>query len=245
MSGFAHLDASGNANALLAYLDKTDRGLTSRKAYVAAIAQRDAPGELVLDLGCGVGHDLGRLATAGAHPIGVDASAKALARSKSVGCPLVQADGARLPFAPNAFAGCRIERVLQHVPDPGAVLDEVVRVVRPGGFVAIFEPDHSTFRVASELVPDGTLPGKFLSVRNPSIGTQIAALLQARGCIVDDIVTEVSFGYSLAALPFDPTTSANAASTRAHSLPKCAVPGSTSNTNACATAPSAPAGQRS
>ena len=203
MSAFSDLDASANVSGLLAYLDDTDRGLSGIKAYVAALASQYAHGELVLDLGCGVGHDLVRLAAAGARPVGLDLSAKALGRAKAIGTPLVVGDGARLPFADDVFTGCRIERVLQHVGEPSLVIDEVIRVVRPSGFIAVFEPDHTTFRVESDLVPDGSLPGRFVSVRHPKIGTDMAALLQAGGCVVVDIVTERSFGYRLDALPFD------------------------------------------
>lgn len=206
MSAFSNLDASANASALLRYLDDTDRSLSAMKAYIAAIAGRYAHGQLVLDLGCGVGHDLARLKTCGTFPVGVDLSALALLRSKAVGCPVVRSEAALLPFASDAFAGCRVERVLQHVVDPGEVFDEIVRVVRPGGFVAVFEPDFATFRVDSDVVPDGTIPGRFVAVRHPAIGTQVADLLRLRGCAIVDIVTETSFGYRLDALPLNAGT---------------------------------------
>jgi len=203
MSAFSNLDASSNATGLLGYLDDTDVSLSAMKAYIAATAHRYVPGELVLDVGCGVGHDLVRLASAGLTPVGVDSSAKALARARRGGCAVVRGDAARLPFITGAFAGSRIERVLQHVADPCAVLDEVIRVTRPGGFVAIFEPDYTTFRVTSELVPDGSLPFRFVAVRHPAIGSEVVDLLRTRGCTIDDIVTEQSFAYRLDDLPLD------------------------------------------
>lgn len=203
MSAFSDLDASANVSGLLAYLDDTDRSLSGIKSYIAALAAQYAKGELVLDLGCGVGHDLARLAGAGARPIGLDVSAQALRRARAARAPLVCGDGSRLPFANGVFTGCRVERVLQHVVDPGAVLDEVIRVVRPSGFIAVFEPDHTTFHVDSDLVPDGTLPGRFISVRHPRIGTDVAEMLRDRNCTVVDIVTERSFALRLDALPFD------------------------------------------
>lgn len=203
MSAFSNLDASSNAAALLGYLDDTDVHLSALKAYIVATAVRYAPGRPVLDVGCGVGHDLRRLAAAGLAPFGLDLSLQALARARTARQPVVQGDGAWLPFATGAFAAARVERVLQHVAEPDAVLAEVVRVVRPGGLLAVLEPDYSTFLVTSDLVPDGELPGRYVSVRHPQIGGQVADLLRSRGCRIDDIVTEVSFGLSLDDLPQD------------------------------------------
>jgi SAM-dependent methyltransferase len=89
MSAFPDLDASANVSGLLAYLDDTDRSLSGVKAYVAALATQYAKSERVLDLGCGVGHDLARLASAGTCPVGLDLSAQALRRAKAVGSPVV------------------------------------------------------------------------------------------------------------------------------------------------------------
>lgn len=212
MSAFSNLDASRNAAALLRYLDDTDVHLSALKAYIVATAVRCAPGQPVLDVGCGVGHDLRRLSAAGLAPVGLDLSFRALARTRTAsrrlrgdvpGLPVVQGDGAGLPFATGTFAAARIERVLQHVVEPDAVLAQVVRVVRPGGLLAVLEPDYSTFRVTRDLVPHGDLPGRYVSVCHPKIGGQVANLLRPRGGRIDDIVTEVSFGHSLDDLPLD------------------------------------------
>jgi SAM-dependent methyltransferase len=203
MSAFSDLDASSNATALFAYLDATDRSLTAMKSYIAATAARRAAGGRVLDLGCGLGHDLQRLAAVGTHPVGLDVSAQALARAATHGYPVVRADAGALPFATDSFAGCRIERVLQHVDDPGRILNEVVRVVRPDGVVAVFEPDWTSFRIGSEVVADGSLPARFVAARHPDIGARVAELLRARGCTVLDVTVETSFGYGLDALPLD------------------------------------------
>ena len=41
--------------------------------------------------------------------------------------------------------------LLEHVPDPQAVVDEMVRAVRPGGRVALLDDDHELLRLAPEV----------------------------------------------------------------------------------------------
>lgn len=206
MSGFSDLDNSASPDGLLSYLDDTDASMVAFKAYVVSAAGRYVPGGRVLDLGCGVGHDLVRLRAAGFTPVGIDTSHRALARARVAGVPLIQGDGAQLPFGDDSFDGCRIERVLQHVDDPGVVLDEVVRVVRPGGVIAVLEPDWTAMWVDSDLVPAGDMPAQCVTVRHPAIGATVAGLLRDRDCVVDDVVTELSFGYDLEGIPIDAAT---------------------------------------
>ena len=195
MSLFSDVDGSGQVDTLLQYLDDTDRFMVAFKSYVVAAAGRYEPGGRVLDLGCGVGHDLVRLRAAGLTAVGLDPSAHALARADG---PVVRGDGARLPFLEDDFDGCRIERVLQHVQDPGAVLDEVIRVVKPGGFLAVLEPDHTSLRVECA---DPWVLARSVTARHASIGAELADLLRERGCLIDDLVTETSFGYALDRIP--------------------------------------------
>jgi hypothetical protein len=72
----------------------------------------------------------------------------------------------------------------------------VVRVVRPGGFIAILEPDHTSLRVEA-VAGDANLLGRWPSPRHLAIGVNIADLLRECRCHVDDVVTELSFGYAL------------------------------------------------
>ena len=109
------------------------------------------PEGLVLDLGCGAGHDLELLGSAGVHAVGLDLPTAVLLRVARErvgnGGRLLQGVGEALPFRNASLAGCRIERVLQHVVSPTAVLDEVVRCLRPGALLTVYEPDWSSFRV--------------------------------------------------------------------------------------------------
>ncbi len=204
MSSFSDVDASGAVGTLAAYLERTERSMSPLKSYVVTAAACAAAGGVVVDLGCGLGFDLARLDEAGLRPIGIDASQQMLLRAQGrVGetSPLTQADAASLPLRDASIDGCRIERVLQHVADPDAVVTEVARVVRSGGFVAVLEPDFGQFRVDSDVVPDGDVPARLLQVRHPRIGGDLVTMLEAVGFRVEDVVTESSRGYRFDGLP--------------------------------------------
>lgn len=154
-SGFSDVDASGRAPELVSYLDRAHAGLEEAKGRLRA-GQPLVPGDRVLDVGCGAGHELVALEREGMRAVGVDFSAAMLDASRqrllSEGLPvrLARADAAGLPFGDSTFDACRIERVLQHVIDPAAVLGEVRRVLRPGGTLAVLEPDWASLTLASE-----------------------------------------------------------------------------------------------
>jgi ubiquinone/menaquinone biosynthesis C-methylase UbiE len=203
MSVFSDLDASPEPDRPLQYLDETDAFMSAFKAYVVAVMLRYVPGGRVLDVGCGVGHDLARLDRAGLTSVGVDMSHLALLRARSQSPAVVRGDAARLPFRDGSFAGLRVERVLQHVPDPRLVVDEMLRVVRPGGVLAVLDADQTSLRVESRLDPSGALLGGLSISRQPAVAAGVADLLRQRNCRVDDVVTELSFGYQLDGLPVD------------------------------------------
>jgi SAM-dependent methyltransferase len=56
----------------------------------------------------------------------------------------VHCDGQRLPFAPGTFDAAFVVAALYQIPDASAVLDEVRRVLRPGGAFLIFDYNTKT-----------------------------------------------------------------------------------------------------
>ncbi len=104
---------------------------------------RIAPGEVVLDLGCGAGTDLliaAQMTGAGGRAIGVDMTASMLERAsasaREMGLVNVQLHEALIESLPleNACVDVVISNgVIDLVPDKDAVFDEIDRVLRPGG----------------------------------------------------------------------------------------------------------------
>ena len=52
----------------------------------------------------------------------------------------VAADAERLPFASNVFARVECDAVLEHVRNPARAMEEIRRVVAPGGYVHLVTP---------------------------------------------------------------------------------------------------------
>lgn len=96
----------------------------------------------ILDAGCGTGCNLQHLGNPEWN-VGVDLSDEALEFCRQRGLTNVRkADVAALPFAAGTFDAVVSTSVLYHlwVPDPGAVLDEFRRVLRPAGLVFLELP---------------------------------------------------------------------------------------------------------
>jgi ubiquinone/menaquinone biosynthesis C-methylase UbiE len=102
----------------------------------------------LLDVGCGTGSYLRRLATGGhsGRLVGVDMSPAAIAELEGVaGVEALLADAQRLPFGGGSFDIVTARHMLYHVPEPLLALREARRVLRPGGVLAaIVNVEHTT-----------------------------------------------------------------------------------------------------
>src|SRR5688572_26791078 len=121
---------------------------------MAARWKLDAVGD-ALDVGCGVGHWgllLASVLPEDARITGIDreptwiaeARARSLARGLGERCSYQQGVAERLPFPDDTFDLTTCQTVLIHLADPAAAIAEMVRVTRPGGLVAVAEPNNLT-----------------------------------------------------------------------------------------------------
>ena len=100
------------------------------------------PGKKVLDVGCGGGILSEAMAAAGAEVSGIDLSEKALKVAKlhllesglNVDYQLISAE-ALAEQKPGAFDVVTCMEMLEHVPDPAAIVAACARLVKPGGHV--------------------------------------------------------------------------------------------------------------
>lgn len=98
-------------------------------------------GQVVLDAGCGMGRHTHHLLGRGAHVLAIDASSAidvAARQNQHPSALFVQGDVLRLPVASDSFDIVCCLGVLHHVQDTEGGLRELVRVVKPGGWVLVY-----------------------------------------------------------------------------------------------------------
>jgi ubiquinone/menaquinone biosynthesis C-methylase UbiE len=223
--GFRNVDAAAvdKMARCLTYMD----GLSDFQHYKTTILEmmKPQPGSLVADLGCGLGFDVRRLSKLvgpDGRAIGVDASLTLLesARAASEGflaVEFIQADIQKLPFASGSLHSFKVDRTLQHVEQPQAVLSEIFRTIRPGGRVVCADPDWATFAIEASSLGNTEHPiarqvAQLWSedIRNPRVGRDLSKLLAETG-FVDLEVTETVLStpsFASSEIVFDITQSA-------------------------------------
>lgn len=127
------------------FFDDLDQYHFEKLHHLLRLVQFDGyRGRSVLEVGCGAGVDLARFARGGATVTGVDLSPSAieLARAnfgqQGLSGDLRVADGEHLPFPEASFDLVFAHGVVQYTADPRRLVDEVHRVVKPGG-EAVFQ----------------------------------------------------------------------------------------------------------
>ena len=103
----------------------------------ADLDRRHGPlaGRRIVDLGCGPGYYTAALRALGADVVPVDNSAEELGDDPPAGALL--ADAGALPLDGASVDGVVCSNLLEHTPDAGAVIREIERVLRPGGWAYV------------------------------------------------------------------------------------------------------------
>jgi ubiquinone/menaquinone biosynthesis C-methylase UbiE len=180
---------------------KAEDEMAAREAYLSLLDI--APGERVLDVGCGSGvvtREIARRVGGAGRAVGVDQSpgllavARELAREAGVGERVEFREGSvhRLPFPDGAFDALVCVTVLSHVPAGEAAIPELVRVVRPGGRIGVFDldtdmttfthPDRELTRRIVAAASDATAVNGWLSRQLPSLFQRAGVVdVRARG----------------------------------------------------------------
>lgn len=176
---FTAMDSAGNVPSYVRALEAFDAipELQELKA-LARTRGGIAPGRRVLDAGCGFGLETFRTADAvGAEGAvtGIDKSADFIAEAKARAERMKLAirfdvgDADALPYPDGGFDAARAERLLIYLANPEKAVAEMRRVTRPGGRIALIEPDFSTTTIN---LPDRPMVRKALAHEADTAVTQ-------------------------------------------------------------------------
>jgi ubiquinone/menaquinone biosynthesis C-methylase UbiE len=120
-------------------------GRRSLETMLSAVDAAVRPGDVVLDIGCGIGRLTRVLAEQAGHVHAIDVSAEMLEQAREHNAHLTNVtwhhgDGATLHPIEDASVDAVVSHVVfQHIPDPQVTLGyvrEMGRVLRPGGWAA-------------------------------------------------------------------------------------------------------------
>jgi ubiquinone/menaquinone biosynthesis C-methylase UbiE len=210
---FTQVDRTKDPDFFVRFMDEAQKPpaiQASKRLMLERIAL--APGEAVLDVGCGPGtdvFDMVELVGPAGRLVGLDASevmiAEARRRAKELHVPITFEVGEvqALPFPDGTFDVCRTERLLEHLPDAERALTEMVRVTRPGGRILVFDFDWDTMIIDH---PDKETTRTIVlsysdSIRNGWIGRQLPRLFKEQHLEVLSIdPVQVFVHYALAEL---------------------------------------------
>ena len=165
------MDASGSHTANRKYYDsfshryERHRGRNDPGGYhelldelEAGFVRRFAESRDVLEVGCGTGLVLSRIASFAREAKGVDLSPGMLEKARERGLDVVEGSATQLPFGDLSFDVTCSFKVLAHIPDVERALSEMARVTRTGGHViAEFYNPFSIRGLVKRLAPPGAV----------------------------------------------------------------------------------------
>lgn len=136
-SAFLDFERAGWTKSIEGYDDAF--GVVSRQTVQPILdAAKVGPAMRVLDVCCGPGMLAEGAVKRGAQAVGLDfPDVVALARKLVADAEFEPGDAQALPFADNSFDAAVCGYGLMHVPDSETVLREMLRVLRPGGRIAV------------------------------------------------------------------------------------------------------------
>jgi ubiquinone/menaquinone biosynthesis C-methylase UbiE len=126
------------------------------------------PGTRLLDLGCGAGRHAFEAARRGAEVVALDADHGELRQVSAVAAAMAEAgeiqvpasitaaagDATRMPFPDGSFDIVIAAEVLEHIPADQSAMNEIARVLRPGGIAAVTVPAWLPERICWALSDD-------------------------------------------------------------------------------------------
>jgi SAM-dependent methyltransferase len=147
-----HRQIAGNAEFIWSWETPSGSRRAARRAELFVQHATLGPGRKALELGCGTGVFLEKVARSGARICGIDLSIDLLDKAKGRVAPLgnvrlTRGDAERMPFPDGGFDAVYGSSILHHLTLERA-MSEVFRVLRPGGVAVFTEPNILNPQVA-------------------------------------------------------------------------------------------------
>ena len=140
----------GYADAATEEYDEEAEGQrATAQAELGRIERHVRAGRLA-DLGCWTGFLLAEATARGWSVVGVEPSEWAARRARERGVEVVSAPLLEAQLPEGEFAAVAMGDVIEHLPDPGAALERVARLLEPGGVLWLATPDAGS-RIARAL----------------------------------------------------------------------------------------------
>jgi ubiquinone/menaquinone biosynthesis C-methylase UbiE len=143
----------------LRYFEEVEQHRYGIAPFIPRVAKFDAyAGKRVLEIGCGMGTDGSQFAKGGADYVGVDLTeaAAALARENLAvrGLPgqTMAANAEQLPFPDDSFDHVYSFGVIHHTERPEAVIEEIRRVLKPGGTLTVMLYNRTSINYYAEIM---------------------------------------------------------------------------------------------
>lgn len=154
-----------------------------RYKHVTELVEDEGP---VLDVGCGSSKIIGALAK---DSVATDVLLRKLRYARRFRTTRVQASGFQLPFATSSFPCVLCSQVIEHVSKEGGFLEELVRVLRPGGAVVLGTPDYARWEWRFvEAIYEKVLPSAYADEHiSPYTKKELVEYFEAIGFQLEDV----------------------------------------------------------
>lgn len=149
----------------------------------------------VLDLGCGTGfaaREIAKRPDFKGHIIGIDISSSLIERAVSLAkkeglsdrIEFLVGDSRSLDLAENSFDVTIAHTLISHLPDPQSLIEEMKRLVKPGGLVGIFDGDYASLTFSNSDPQEGKVIDELIInsiVTQPRVLRQLALMFNTAG----------------------------------------------------------------
>lgn len=106
--------------------------------------QSAVPEGRLLDVGCGSGDWMNYMATLGWQVEGLDFDSKAVNEARRRGLSVWCSSLEERSYQSGAFDAITLHHVIEHLPDPRETLRECARILKSGGKLTLFTPNHAS-----------------------------------------------------------------------------------------------------